>query len=459
MIDITLAELRGRPDQCLDAATGAARHLGALVRPLQGARPGAREARGRLRRPLQAGQAQQRRAARDRRPAEPDLRRALHPVLRDVQRRPAGRRLRRRAARGADARLPRQARAQRRRSRQPRKRSTQAEELLAEGDTESALDKLQEAVAIDPANDAARYDYLRALLKAGRVAEARRAFEPVASKAIARRRAWPRSATGWPRASSAPSGAQPPKRWPRRSPPTSATSRPASSWRRRHFAARRFTQAMDELLEIVMRDKAWNGELARKTYVAILELMSKPAPKPAADTSRAQGRARSRPARSAAAPRRSGGRSVPAQAEHGAVLSAGAGQPARACVGSSPVSASSSSATMRAVARGGRRSRRCDLLAMALRRVGVAQRRRTPAPAARWPAPGHRCRSRCVQGLLGGRRQRRSRLLRSGRSCQPAPGAIGQQAGAHALQAVGQVVARRCGVEQRQRLGPAGPAR
>ena len=49
-----------------------------------------------------------------------------------------------------------------------------------------------------------------------------------------------------------------------------------------HFAARRFTQAMDELLEIVMRDKAWNDELARKTYVAILELMSKPRRKPAA---------------------------------------------------------------------------------------------------------------------------------------------------------------------------------
>ena len=27
-----------------------------------------------------------------------------------------------------------------------------------------------------------------------------------------------------------------------------------------------------------MRDKAWNDELARKTYVAVLELMSKPAP-------------------------------------------------------------------------------------------------------------------------------------------------------------------------------------
>jgi putative thioredoxin len=39
---------------------------------------------------------------------------------------------------------------------------------------------------------------------------------------------------------------------------------------------------MDELLEILMRDKAWNDELARRTYVAILELMSKPAAKPAA---------------------------------------------------------------------------------------------------------------------------------------------------------------------------------
>ena len=55
-----------------------------------------------------------RRAARDRGPAEPDVRRAQHPVLRAVQGRPAGRRLRRRAARGAGARVPRQARAERR---------------------------------------------------------------------------------------------------------------------------------------------------------------------------------------------------------------------------------------------------------------------------------------------------------------------------------------------------------
>ena len=55
------------------------------------------------------------------------------------------------------------------------------------------------------------------------------------------------------------------------------------------MAAGRFTDAMDALLEIVMRDKAWNGELARKTYVAILELMSKPAPKPAPGAEKAKG--------------------------------------------------------------------------------------------------------------------------------------------------------------------------
>src|SRR5262249_43889531 len=43
-----------------------------------------------------------------------------------------------------------------------------------------------------------------------------------------------------------------------------------------HLAAGQFTQALDELLEILMRDKSWNDELARKVYVGILELMAKP---------------------------------------------------------------------------------------------------------------------------------------------------------------------------------------
>ncbi len=38
----------------------------------------------------------------------------------------------------------------------------------------------------------------------------------------------------------------------------------------------RWTDAMDELLEILMRDKAWNEDLARKTYIAILDLIEPP---------------------------------------------------------------------------------------------------------------------------------------------------------------------------------------
>jgi putative thioredoxin len=40
-----------------------------------------------------------------------------------------------------------------------------------------------------------------------------------------------------------------------------------------------WTASMDELLEIILRDKKWNDEAARKTYVAILELLAPPPPR------------------------------------------------------------------------------------------------------------------------------------------------------------------------------------
>jgi putative thioredoxin len=156
---------------------------------------------------------------------------------------------------------------------------SEAQTLLAEGDAERALERLQEAVAIDPANEGARYDYVRALLLAGRVADARRAFDAT-GKAVADTRL---TAVGhWLVACEKAPSARPPD--------TLATAIAANKrdfdarfeLAQTHFAAQRFTQAMDELLEIVMRDKSWNAELARKTYVAILELMAKPAPKASA---------------------------------------------------------------------------------------------------------------------------------------------------------------------------------
>ena len=162
----------------------------------------------------------------------------------------------------------------------------QADELLAQGDAVSAIEKLQEAVAINPGNDAARFDYLRALLEAGRVDDARRAFEPVAGKLMldARLAACGHWLDAVDKAASA------------RSPEALAAAIGADrrdfaarfELAQTHFAAQRFTEALDELLEIIMRDKAWNDELARKTYVAILELMGRPAAAKA-DTAVAKG--------------------------------------------------------------------------------------------------------------------------------------------------------------------------
>jgi putative thioredoxin len=152
-----------------------------------------------------------------------------------------------------------------------------AEELLAEGDTDSALERLQEAVAINPGNDTARYDYLRALLSAGRLDDARRVYEPVADKMMLDARL---AACGhWLAACEKAPAARAPEAL---AAAVAANKRDFDArfeLAQTHFAAQRFTQAMDELLEIIMRDKSWNDELARKTYVAILELMGKPAPK------------------------------------------------------------------------------------------------------------------------------------------------------------------------------------
>ena len=48
----------------------------------------------------------------------------------------------------------------------------EAQQLMQEGDTEAALQKLAEAVAADPSNDDARFDYVRLLITSGGLEEA-----------------------------------------------------------------------------------------------------------------------------------------------------------------------------------------------------------------------------------------------------------------------------------------------
>ena len=150
-----------------------------------------------------------------------------------------------------------------------------------EGDLEDALTKLAKAVEAKPDDEAARFDYVKALLEMSLLQDAKAAFAPVAAIA---------ASTLTPHARFAALG-----QWIAASERVAAGLNPADlraaiDANKRDFEARyalaqgalahgQFTAAMDELLEIIMRDKAWNNEAARKTYVAILELMSKPAPK------------------------------------------------------------------------------------------------------------------------------------------------------------------------------------
>ncbi len=158
----------------------------------------------------------------------------------------------------------------------------EAEAELAEGNEDVALSKLQQALAMDPSNETARFDYVKLLLDLGRAADARRAFEPVAGKAPgdARLAALAQALEAFEQAARA-------RRPEELADAIAANKRDFSA---RHelaqvlLAAGRRTEALDELLEILMRDKAWNEGLARKLYVAILELMTKPIPKAAAET-------------------------------------------------------------------------------------------------------------------------------------------------------------------------------
>ncbi|GKT18472.1 thioredoxin [Acidovorax sp. SUPP2522] len=153
-----------------------------------------------------------------------------------------------------------------------------AQDALADGDTDTALEKLQHAVATDPANDDARFDYVKLLLQLGREDDAKVAFAPVIAKAPASRKlgalkAWMDAIDFVAREANGPSAL------------ADFDARIAAN--RRDFDARfgrarwfiahqRWTEAMDELLEILMRDKAWSDEAARKTYVAVLEIIEPP---------------------------------------------------------------------------------------------------------------------------------------------------------------------------------------
>lgn len=153
-----------------------------------------------------------------------------------------------------------------------------AQEPADEGGSDAALERLQHAVATDPANDDARFDYVKLLLQLGRDDDAKIAFAPVIAKAGLSRKLgalklW-MDAIDFMAASGSAEGAL-----------AGFDAKIAANKRdfdarfgraRALIAQQRWTDAMDELLEILMRDKGWSDEAARKAYVGVLEIIELP---------------------------------------------------------------------------------------------------------------------------------------------------------------------------------------
>lgn len=148
----------------------------------------------------------------------------------------------------------------------------EAEQLLASGDTEAALKRLQEAVSLNPTDPGARFEWVRALIQTGQVEQAQKAYEPARQQPLLDARL---AACGhWLQAIEASQKASSTEALQAK---ISENKRDFSSrfeLAQLHFSQQRLTSSLDELLEIIMRDKSWNNELARKTFVAILELMT-----------------------------------------------------------------------------------------------------------------------------------------------------------------------------------------
>jgi putative thioredoxin len=156
------------------------------------------------------------------------------------------------------------------------------EELAEEADEGGpSLEKLQHAVAADPADADARFEYVKALLLADRTDDAKVAFAPAIAKASVVRRF--DSLQRWMQALDFAQTAKDPAAAIAGYDASVAANRRDFDARfgkaRLLMAGRQWTQAMDELLEILMRDKSWNEDLARKTYIAILDIIEPPKPK------------------------------------------------------------------------------------------------------------------------------------------------------------------------------------
>ena len=148
-----------------------------------------------------------------------------------------------------------------------------AEHLHAAGDLDGAAKLLKEALVLDATNDAARLDLAAICLELQSVDDAEALLAAVRSHIDwDERLTMLRAAIAFSRASAAGGGEQELKAMLAANPTDHATRISLAS---RYAGARRYREALDELLEIVRRDKKWRDGEARKQILAIFNLADK----------------------------------------------------------------------------------------------------------------------------------------------------------------------------------------
>jgi putative thioredoxin len=159
----------------------------------------------------------------------------------------------------------------------------EAQEHLEAGDIDSALARMAHALQADEANDELRYDYIKLLIGTGHLDQAAAVLAPTLARIPVPMQF--EALQQWLNAlefvDSDPRGQWPLERFDEAIAANKRDFGARFARARVLMAANEWVAALDELLEIIMRDKKWDEEAPRKTFIAILELLTPPKPKQA----------------------------------------------------------------------------------------------------------------------------------------------------------------------------------
>ena len=152
----------------------------------------------------------------------------------------------------------------------------EAEALMESGDLETAQTKLLQALEANPENDDARFDLVKLLISMGQLETAGTVLKHCLSQIPLKLRF--EALKVWLDAlafvTSDPMGQWPLEKFDQLIAANKRDFDARFAKARVLLASDDWTGAMDELLEIIMRDKKWNDEAARKTMVGLLELLT-----------------------------------------------------------------------------------------------------------------------------------------------------------------------------------------